>query len=95
MDQVPESDYSVTVGDLPCTELDVSEDGEAITCLPPQSGSTIGLDNVPVTVSTACLLVNTYIRMCIPTYVLSTQHLCIRVYTGVSSIVDSRDTLCS
>ena len=32
---IPESDYSVTVGGQPCTELDVSEDGTAITCLPP------------------------------------------------------------
>ena len=33
--RIPESDYSVTVGDQPCTELDVNEDGTAITCLPP------------------------------------------------------------
>ena len=33
--RIPESDYSVTVGGQPCTELDVSEDGTAITCLPP------------------------------------------------------------
>ena len=33
--RIPESDYSVTVGGQPCTELDVNEDGTAITCLPP------------------------------------------------------------
>ena len=48
---VPESDYSVTVEGLPCTELDVSEDGTAITCLPPQSVSIFGQTSLPVTVS--------------------------------------------
>ena len=61
LDLVPESDYSVTVGDKPCTELDVSEAGTAITCLPPQSVSTVGLDNLPVTVSGQCDSVNGYI----------------------------------
>ena len=51
MHHAPESDYSVTVGSLPCTELDVSEDGTAITCFPPQSVSTFGQSNLAVTVS--------------------------------------------
>ena len=52
MRRVPESDYSVTVGGLPCTGLDINEAGTAITCLPPQSGSTtIGLDYLTVIVS--------------------------------------------
>ena len=51
LQRVPESDYSVTVGGQPCTELDVSEDGTAITCLPPQSVSIFGQANLAVTVS--------------------------------------------
>ena len=54
LQRVPESDYSVTVGGLPCTELDVSENGTAITCLPPQSVSIFGQTNLAVTV---CLFV--------------------------------------
>ena len=46
-----ESDYSVTVGGLPCTELDISEDGTAITCLPPQSVSIAGMLDLVVNVS--------------------------------------------
>ena len=33
--RIPESDYSVTVGGQPCTELEVNEAGTAITCFPP------------------------------------------------------------
>ena len=51
MHRVPESDYSVTVGGLPCTGLDVNEAGTAITCLPPQSGLIFGTANLVVTVS--------------------------------------------
>ena len=51
MQRVPESDYSVTVGGLPCTELDISEDGTAITCLPPQSVSIAGMLALVVNVS--------------------------------------------
>ena len=51
LQRVPESDYSVTVGGQPCTEMDVSEDGTAITCLPPQSVSIFGQTNLAVTVS--------------------------------------------
>ena len=61
LDLVPESDYSVTVGGQTCTELDVNEAGEVITCLPPQSVSIVGLDNVPVTVSGQCDSVNGYV----------------------------------
>ena len=56
MQHVPESDYSVTVGGQPCTELDVSEDETAITCLPPQSVSIIGQANLAVTVSMFVLI---------------------------------------
>ena len=52
----PESDYSVTVGGQPCTELDVSEDGTAITCLPPQPR--FGQTNLAVTVSMFVLYYN-------------------------------------
>ena len=55
MHHVPESDYSVTIGGLPCTELDVNEDGTALTCLPPQSGSIFGQTSLPVTVSMSVL----------------------------------------
>ena len=54
MQHVPESDYSVTVGDQPCTELDVSDDGTALTCLPPQEPSLAGLHSSVVTVSNLC-----------------------------------------
>ena len=55
LQHVPESDYSVRVGGLPCTELEVSEDGTAITCLPPQSVSIFGQTSLPVTVSMSVL----------------------------------------
>ena len=45
--RVPESDYSVTVGGLPCTELDINEAGTAITCLPP----ILAQVNAPIVVS--------------------------------------------
>ncbi len=51
LQHVPESDYSVTVGDQPCTGLDVNEAGTAITCLPPQSVSIFGQANLAFTVS--------------------------------------------
>ena len=51
LDLVPESDYSVTVGGQPCTELNVNEAGTAITCLPPQSVSVFGLLELEVNVS--------------------------------------------
>ena len=48
--RVPESDYSVTVGGQPCTELDINEAGTAITCLPPQSVSVFAQENLALTV---------------------------------------------
>ena len=54
--RVPKSDYSVTVGGQPCTELDVREDGTALTCLPPQSVSIFGQANLAVTVSVFVLI---------------------------------------
>ena len=56
LQHVPESDYSVTVGGQPCTELDVNEDGTALTCLPPQSVSVFGQTSLPVTVSINVLI---------------------------------------
>ena len=58
-----ESDYSVTVGGLPCTGLDISEDGTAITCPPPQSVSIAGMLDLVVNVSMLAMLkiVNSYI----------------------------------
>ena len=56
LQRVPESDYSVTVGGLLCTELDVSEDETALTCLPPQSVSAFGQANLAVTVSMFVLI---------------------------------------
>ena len=56
LQRVPESDYSVTVGDQPCTELDVREDVTAITCLPPQSVSIFGKANLAVTVGMFVLI---------------------------------------
>ena len=56
LQRVPENDYSVTVEGQPCTELDVSEDGTAITCLPPQSVSMFGQTNLAVTVSMFVLI---------------------------------------
>ena len=47
LQHVPESDYSVTVGGLPCTELDIDEAGTAITCLPP----ILAQVNAPIVVS--------------------------------------------
>ena len=55
LQHVPESDYSVRVGGLPCTELEVNEDGTALTCLPPQSVSIFGQTSLPVTVSMSVL----------------------------------------
>ena len=51
MHLVPDSDYSVTVGGRPCTELNVNNAGSAITCLPPQSVSVSGLLDLAVNVS--------------------------------------------
>ena len=48
--------YSVTVGGQPCTELDVNEDGTALTCLPPQPVSAFGQTSLPVTVSINVLI---------------------------------------
>ena len=47
LQRVPESNYSVTVGGQPCTELDINEAGTAITCLPP----ILAQVNAPVVVS--------------------------------------------
>ena len=61
MHHVSESDYSITVGSQPCTELHVSEDGTSITCLPPQSASIAGMlvgdsmVNVSIYVGLLCL----------------------------------------
>ena len=47
LQRVPESDYSVTVGGRPCTQLDVNVAGTAITCLPP----VVAQVNAPIVVS--------------------------------------------